>query len=61
MPAGTEIIGYRYETMVFPCDSDGAVTDWGELACNRYDSEAEARAGHAAMCAEYQNNTKETE
>lgn len=23
------------ETMIFPCDSEGNVTDWGELYCDR--------------------------
>jgi len=33
-----------YETMVF---RDG---DWSDLACERYETEDEARAGHTAMC-----------
>lgn len=32
-----------YETMVFPMDS------WGDLDCQRYETEEEARAGHDAM------------
>jgi hypothetical protein len=27
---------YGYETMIFYCDSEGCVTDWLELYCNRY-------------------------
>lgn len=32
-----------YETMVFPMDS------WGDLDCERYETEEEARIGHDAM------------
>ena len=33
-----------FETMVFPSQGD-----YGELDCDRYSTEAEAKAGHAAM------------
>lgn len=38
-----------FETMVFPPDSMGA------LDCERYATEAEARAGHAAMVAKWEH------
>lgn len=38
------------ETMVFAAHPDGSVTDFRDLACDRYQTEAEARAGHAALC-----------
>jgi hypothetical protein len=34
-----------FETMVFPSEMDS-----GELACARYATEAEARAGHKSLC-----------
>jgi predicted cobalt transporter CbtA len=34
-----------FETMVF-----NRAEGWGELDCERYSTEAEAVAGHAAMC-----------
>lgn len=37
------------ETMVFACKPDGEVTSYADLACDRYDSESEARAGHQRM------------
>ena len=43
-----DIYGGRiFETMVFACDADGAVTDWLELDCQRYETEDGARLGHA--------------
>ena len=39
-------LGGEFETMVFPCDEQGNVTDWMELTCRRYRSVADARAGH---------------
>ena len=39
----------EFETMVFGCNEDGDVLDWGELDFARYDSEDAALAGHAAM------------
>jgi hypothetical protein len=38
--------GGRFETMVFPCDEQGTVTDWLELDCRRYHSAEAAREGH---------------
>lgn len=49
-PTFTEI-----ETMVFSCDEDGNVTDWGELYCHRYNSDEEAIAGHAIMLNKLEN------
>lgn len=42
-----------FETMVFPCDAEGRVTDWGDKDCERYSTEAAAKAGHAAMVAKW--------
>jgi hypothetical protein len=44
---------WPYETMVFPADANGNVTDWVELACHRYMSMNEAVEGHAHMVAHY--------
>lgn len=38
--------GGGFETMVFPCDEQGTVTDWMELDCRRYHSVEAARDGH---------------
>jgi hypothetical protein len=40
-----------FETMVFPNQKD-----MGELDCDRYSTEAEALAGHAAMVDKWTNN-----
>ncbi len=40
-----------FETMVFACESDGDVSDFMALACERYESRAEAEEGHRAMVA----------
>lgn len=37
------------ETMVFPCDEKGNVTDWGDLDAYWYESEEEAEEGHFEM------------
>ena len=50
-----------YETMVFRTSPQQEVTDcecravadWNELTCERYATEAAARAGHAAMVRKY--------
>lgn len=42
-----------FETMVFPCDANGKVADFGDLDCDRYSTEAEALAGHAALVAKW--------
>jgi hypothetical protein len=36
-----------YETMIFESTEEGRVEDYSERYCNRYDSEEEARQGHA--------------
>jgi hypothetical protein len=43
-----------FETMVFKCKPDGDVTDWGEVAGERYDSEQQARDGHHRMCSVFE-------
>lgn len=35
-----------YETMVFPADEKGEVTDWGDLYCERYSSYADMKERH---------------
>lgn len=37
---------HGYETMVFPCDENGDVTNWGDLYCERYNTAAEMEIGH---------------
>lgn len=44
-----------FETMVFTCDADGKVTDYGEEDSDRYSTEADALAGHEAMVAKWAN------
>lgn len=39
-----------YETMVFPCDERGKVSDWGDLYARWYASEIEMEAGHNDIC-----------
>ena len=41
---------YGWETMAFPCDERGTVTDWSEAYCDRYDDESAAKVGHARAC-----------
>ncbi len=45
-----------FETMVFPKRGD-----FGELDCDRYSTEAEALAGHEAMCAKWTAENPEAE
>jgi hypothetical protein len=40
-------LGGQFETMVFPTDEAGSVTDWMELYCDRYKTAAAAMEGHA--------------
>ena len=49
----TYTLDHGWETMVFPCNADGEVTDWGDLDVERYDSEEEARVGHDEMVAKW--------
>ena len=46
----------EFETMVFPIKKNGEV-NWGEVYCNRYDSELEATEGHAETCQGVLNGT----
>lgn len=46
--------GGQYETMVFPTDAEGEVTNWREQAFDRYPTEEAARAGHEAMVENFQ-------
>ena len=41
--------GHIFETMVFPCDAEGDVTNWQELDSQRYRTIDEARIGHNDM------------
>ena len=50
-------VGGDYETMVFPVDANGEVTDWSGLEQERYYDEAAADAGHAAMCSRYESES----
>jgi hypothetical protein len=43
---------HGWETMAFPCDAEGGVTDWGEVFCDRYGSRDAAIEGHAAAVAQ---------
>lgn len=38
--------GDGFETMIFACNVDGEVTDWGDLYCDRHDDGDAANAGH---------------
>lgn len=42
-------VDHGWETMVFSCDADHNVTDWGELDADWYASFEEAQKGHKAM------------
>lgn len=39
-------LGNSYETMIFHCDSDGNVTDWGEITVKYYNNYIDALNGH---------------
>ncbi len=53
-----DIYGGRiFETMVFACDADGAVTDWLEQDCQRYRTLDEARTGHTDMVQNWTNRS----
>jgi hypothetical protein len=49
--------GHIFETMVFACDADGAVTDWMELDGIRYRTIDEARTGHNDMVRHWTNRS----
>lgn len=42
-------VDHGWETMVFPCDANHNVTDWGDLDADWYASFEEAQEGHKAM------------
>ncbi len=45
-----------YETMVFPCDAEGNVTNWGgEEYCERYFSPEDAELGHEKTLNEWRS------
>ena len=44
-----DAVAFEYETMVFKCDKDGDVEDWGELDKENYETEEEAKKGHKKM------------
>ena len=48
------------ETLVFPCTKDGEITDYGELAGERYSTEHEAREGHFRMTKLFFHNPNRT-
>lgn len=47
---------HGFETMIFRCNADGKVTDWGELFADRYDTIDEATTGHKVACDTFQPN-----
>lgn len=54
---------HGYETMIFPCDSNGNVTDWGELYAEWYEDRAAMEARHKEIVADlkstFENATEE--
>ena len=53
-----DLRGYWYETMVFRA-VDGKIVTFGDLHCDRYVTEEQARAGHALWCATVQQGEDE--
>lgn len=47
----------RYETMIFRCTNEGKVTNWGELFCDRYETQETAAEGHARVVAGVRDGT----
>lgn len=43
-----------WETLVFPCEPDGRVTDWVDVAAKRHANAEQAKAGHAKMVASFE-------
>ena len=41
---------HGFETMIFPCDEQGNVTDWGDLDMNLYSDAESAKRGHELTC-----------
>lgn len=56
-------LDHGYETMIFPCDDNGNVTDWSELYAEWYDSETEMEKRHNEIVADlkgtFDNATEE--
>ena len=44
-------LDHGYETMIFPCDKNGNVTNWGDLYCDIYDTESEMVCAHNKIVA----------
>ena len=42
-------INHGYETMVFPCDENGKVTDWGDIDASWYSTYEEMQTGHTTI------------
>lgn len=45
---------HGWETMVFPCDATGEVSDWLELDAERYSGRGEAEEGHGEVISRWQ-------
>jgi len=50
---------HGFETMIFRCDADGKVTDWGDLFSERYGTIEEATEGHKTACDSFQPPTED--
>ncbi len=46
-------LDHGYESMVFKCDKEGNVEDWGNLDMELYDSWGDALIGHDLICAKW--------
>lgn len=45
-------LDHGYETMIFACDENGNVTDWGDLYCDIHLSERQMIDAHKAIVAD---------
>ena len=45
-------LDHGHETMIFPCDKNGKVTNWSELYCDIYDTESEMVCAHNKIVAD---------
>lgn len=45
-------LDHGYETMIFPCDENGNVTNWGELYTEWYENATEMEMRHEAIVAD---------
>lgn len=43
-------LDHEFETMVFPCDERGNVTDWRDLDMHLYPNAESAKMGHELTC-----------